>query len=180
MPLWSAGFAAVTFSMFYPSLITEVRGYNTEGLIVPLIQLIMFGMGTAMSLQDFAGVIKMPKGVFVGLICQFSIMPVLGISIALLFGFPPEIAAGVVLIGSSPSGVASNVMAFLAKGNVALSITLTATATLLAPVMTPFLMQTFAGQFVPIDFLSMMFSIINMIILPADRHGRAGLSDRRF
>ena len=166
MPLWSAGFAAVTFSMFYPSLITEVRGYNTEGLIVPLIQLIMFGMGTAMSLQDFAGVIKMPKGVFVGLICQFSIMPVLGVSIALVFGFPPEIAAGVVLIGSSPSGVASNVMAFLAKGNVALSITLTATATLLAPVMTPFLMQTFAGQFVPIDFLSMMFSIINMIILP--------------
>ena len=159
-------FAAVSLAMFYPQTITDVRGYNTEGLIVPLVQLIMFGMGTAMSVQDFVGVIKMPKGVFVGLICQFSIMPIVGVTLALSMGFPAEIAAGIVLIGSSPSGVASNVMAFLAKGNLALSITLTAVATLLAPVMTPFLMQTFAGQFVPIDFMSMMMSIINMIILP--------------
>lgn len=159
-------FAAVSLAMYYPALISDVRGFNTERLIVPLIQIIMFGMGTSMSIQDFAGVVKMPKGVFVGLICQFSIMPVLGISLALAFQFPAEIAAGVVLIGSSPSGVASNVMAFLAKGNLALSVTLTAVGTLLAPVMTPFLMQTFAGQFVPIDFVSMMISIIKMVIIP--------------
>lgn len=159
-------FAAVSVAMFYPWLITEVRGYNTEGLIVPLIQVIMFGMGTALSVQDFVGVVKMPKGVFVGLICQFSIMPLMGVTLALSFGFPAEIAAGVVLIGSSPSGVASNVMAFLAKGNLALSVTLTAVATLLAPVMTPLLMQTFAGQFVPIEFYSMMVSIFKMVILP--------------
>ncbi len=159
-------FAAVSLAMFYPQTITDVRGYNTEGLIVPLVQLIMFGMGTAMSVQDFVGVIKMPKGVFVGLVCQFSIMPIVGVTLALSMGFPAEIAAGIVLIGSSPSGVASNVMAFLAKGNLALSITLTAVATLMAPIMTPFLMQTFAGQFVPIEFMSMMMSIINMIILP--------------
>ena len=83
----------------------------------------MFGMGTAMSVKDFVGVVKMPKGVLVGLVCQFSIMPVLGFTIATLFGFPPEIAAGVVLIGSSPSGLASNVMAYLAKANLALAVT---------------------------------------------------------
>ena len=159
-------FAAVSFAMFFPDYIREVRGYNTEGLIVPLIQVIMFGMGTALSVSDFAGVVKMPKGVLVGLICQFSIMPLVGVSLALSFGFPAEIAAGVVLIGSSPSGVASNVMAYLAKGNLALSVTLTAVATLMAPIMTPFLMQTFAGQFVPIEFYSMMVSIFNMVILP--------------
>lgn len=158
--------AAVAMAMIYPDTITEVNGYNTEGLIVPLIQIIMFGMGTAMSIRDFAGVLKMPKGVMIGLSCQFTIMPLLGISLALVLGFPPEIAAGIVLIGSSPSGVASNVMAFIAKGNLALSVTLTAFATLLAPVTTPFLMQIFAGQFVPIEFYSMMVSIFNMIILP--------------
>ncbi len=159
-------FASVTLAMFYPSMITEVRGYNTERLIVPLIQIIMFGMGTSLSLKDFAGVIKMPKAVGVGLVCQYSIMPLVGVSLAISFGFPPEIAAGVVLIGSSPSGVASNVMAFLAKGNLALSVTLTAVATLLAPFTTPFLMQLFAGQFVPIDFYAMMVSIFKMVIFP--------------
>lgn len=159
-------FAAVAYAMFYPSHIHEIRGFNTEALIVPLIQLIMFGMGTAMSMEDFVGVAKMPKGVLVGLVCQFSIMPVIGFTLALATGFPAEIAAGIVLIGSSPSGVASNVMAYLAKGNLALSVTLTSVATLMAPVMTPFLMQTFAGQFIPIDFYSMMMSIVRMIILP--------------
>ncbi|MEX0679837.1 MAG: bile acid:sodium symporter family protein [Balneolales bacterium] len=159
-------FAAVSVAMFYPGSITDIGSYNTEGLIVPLIQLIMFGMGTAMSLQDFVGVVKMPKAVFVGLLCQFTIMPIVGVTIAMSFNFPPAIAAGVVLIGCSPSGVASNVMAFLSKGNLALSVTLTAIATLMAPIITPFLMQVFAGQFIPIDFVAMMISIIKMVILP--------------
>lgn len=159
-------FAAVSLAMFFPDMITDVGGYNTEGLITPLLQVIMFGMGTAMSLKDFSGIIKMPTGVFIGLACQFSIMPIVGVTLATAFQFPPEIAAGVVLIGSSPSGLASNVMTYLAKGNLALSITLTAVATLLAPIITPFLMQTFAGQFVPIDFISMMISIIKMVIIP--------------
>lgn len=159
-------FAAVSLSMFFPEMITEVRGYNTQKLIVPLIQIIMFGMGTAMSIKDFTGVLKMPKGVLVGLVSQFSIMPVVGFFLAVSLGFPPEIAAGIILIGSSPSGVASNVMAYLAKGNLALSVTLTAVSTLLAPVMTPLLMKIFAGQFVPIEFYSMMISIIKMIIIP--------------
>lgn len=159
-------FAAVSLAMFYPHVFTEVNGFDTQRLIVPLLQIIMFGMGTALSLGDFTRVIRMPKAVLVGLVCQFSIMPVVGTTIALALGFPPQIAAGVVLIGSVSGGLASNVMTYLAKGNVALSVTLTAVGTLMAPIMTPFLMRVFAGQFITVDFLAMMMSIIRMVILP--------------
>jgi BASS family bile acid:Na+ symporter len=80
--------------------------------------------------------------------------------------FPPEIAAGIVLIGSSPSGVSSNIITYLAKGNLALSITLTSFTTVLAPILTPLLMKLLAGQFIPIDFSQMMLSIVKMIFLP--------------
>ncbi len=159
-------FAAVASSLYYPSNFVQIGNFQLKTLIVPLLQIIMFGMGTAMSLRDFAGVIKMPKGVFVGLICQFTIMPFIGFGLANAFGFPPEIAAGIVLVGSSPSGLASNVMSFIAKANLALSVTLTAVATVLAPIVTPFLMQHLAGQFVPIDFLGMMWSITKIVIIP--------------
>ena len=159
-------FAAVSLSMYYPQSFVQVGDFQLKKLIVPLLQIIMFGMGTAMSFNDFYGVIKMPKGVVVGLICQFTIMPLLGFTLATVFNFPAEIAAGVVLIGSSPSGLASNVMAYLAKANVALSVTLTAVATLIAPLMTPILMKYLAGSFVPIDFISMMITIIKIVILP--------------
>ncbi|MCL6266963.1 bile acid:sodium symporter family protein [Flagellimonas myxillae] len=159
-------FAAVTLAMYYPTYFQEMGGFQFKTLIVPLLQIIMFGMGTAMSFKDFMGVVKMPKGVLVGLVCQFTIMPVLGFAIATMFAFPPEIAAGIVLVGSSPSGLASNVMAYLAKANLALSVTLTAVSTLLAPLMTPLLMEVFAGEFVPIDFWGMMLSIIKIVILP--------------
>jgi len=159
-------FAAVSYAMFYPAYLIQIGNFQMKSLIVPLLQIIMFGMGTAMSIKDFWGVVKMPKGVLVGVVCQFTIMPLLGLGLATLFGFPPEIAAGVVLIGSSPSGLASNVMSYLAKANVALSVTLTAVSTLLAPLMTPLLMETFAGQFVPIDFWGMMLSILKIVIVP--------------
>lgn len=157
---------AVVVALLYPESLTQMGGFNTEVLIVPLIQIIMFGMGTAMSLGDFAGVLRMPKGVFVGLGCQFTIMPVLAVTLVWLAGFPPEVGAGILLIGCSPSGVSSNVMAFISKGNLALSVTLTACATLLAPLVTPFLMVLLADRLVPIEFLSMMVSILKMIILP--------------
>lgn len=159
-------FAAVTISMYFPQYFLKAGEFELKGLIVPLLQIIMFGMGSQMSVKDFAGVIKMPKGVIVGLICQFTIMPVIGISIASSFGFPPEIAAGIILVGSSPSGLASNVMSFIAKANLALSVTLTAIATLLAPLITPTLMSLLAQQYVPIDFWNMMLGIFNMVILP--------------
>lgn len=159
-------FAAVTVSMYFPEFFIKIGDFELKGLIVPLLQIIMFGMGSQMSVKDFAGVIKMPKGVLVGLVCQFTIMPIIGITIASSFGFPPEIAAGIILVGSSPSGLASNVMSFIAKANLALSVTLTAIATMLAPLVTPTLMSLLAQQYVPIDFWNMMLGIFNMVILP--------------
>ena len=159
-------FVSVALGMYYPQFFIEAGDFKFSALIVPLIQIIMFGMGTAMSLSDFAGVAKMPKAVLVGLTCQFTIMPLIGLGLATLFNFPPEIAAGIVLIGSVPGGVASNVMAYIARANLALSITMTAVATLLAPLITPFLMKILAGQFVPIDFVAMMISVAKIVLLP--------------
>lgn len=159
-------FAAVTLSMTYPHYFLQIGDFKLSRLIVPLLQLIMFGMGATMSLQDFAGVIRMPKGVIIGLFCQFTIMPFLGFALANIFDVPPEIAAGIILVGASPSGLASNVMSYLARANVALSITLTAVATTLAPLLTPFYMQVLGGQFVEVDFLKMMLDIVKIVILP--------------
>ena len=159
-------FAAVTMALYHPSYFLQWGDFKLSGLITPLIQLIMFGMGTSMSVKDFAGVIKTPKGVFIGMVSQFSIMPVIGFSLATLSNLPPEIAAGIVLIGCSPSGLASNVMSYLAKANLALSITITAITTLLAPFITPLLMKLLAGALVQIDILKMMWDIIKMVIIP--------------
>lgn len=159
-------FAFVAASMVYPSAFGTWFGYDLRVLIVPLIQIITFGMGTTLSAKDFERVFAMPWPVFIGIGLQFSVMPLVGYSIAMLFGFDPEIAAGVVLIGSVSGGVASNVMTYLAGGNVPLSVTMTACSTLMAPVMTPFLMKTLAGKLIAVDFVAMMFSILNMIIVP--------------
>ena len=159
-------FAFVGGSMFYPQAFMKWAGYDLGKLIVPLIQIIMFGMGTTLSLADFARVFKMPWPVFVGAILQFSVMPLVGFAIASTFGFSPEIAAGIVLVGSVSGGVASNVMTFLANGDIALSVTMTAFSTLLSPAMTPFLMKMLAGRFIPIKFLPMMISILDMTIVP--------------
>lgn len=159
-------FAGVSLALYYPHYFTEIGGFKLTVLIIPLIQIIMFGMGTTMSIADFAGVIKSPKGVIIGVSAQLLIMPLVGYVLAAWSNFPPEIAAGIVLIGCSPSGVASNVMAYLANANVALSITITSIATLLAPFITPVLMKFLAGAFVEIDILAMMWTIVKMIILP--------------
>ena len=159
-------FAFVAASMVYPTAFMSWAGFDLGILIVPLIQIIMFGMGTTLSMADFGRVFKMPWPVFVGFILQFSVMPVTALVLAKAFGFEAEVAAGVVLIGSCPGGVASNLMTYLARGDVALSVTMTACSTLVSPVMTPFLMEKLAGQFIEIKFMSMMFGIINMIIVP--------------
>ena len=159
-------FAFVSASMFYPSAFMTWIGFDLGILIVPLIQIIMFGMGTTLSASDFGRVFKMPWPVMVGFVLQFSVMPLTGLFLAKAFGFRAEVAAGVVLIGSCPGGVASNLMTYLAGGNVALSVTMTACSTLASPVMTPFLMDKLAGTYIEIEFLKMMFGIINMIIVP--------------
>ncbi len=159
-------FAAVAASLYYPGIFITIGGFSLKKLIVPLLMIIMFGMGTTMSFNDFVRVVKMPKGVLVGLICQFTAMPFIGWGLAYSFDLPPEIAAGIILVGCSPSGLASNVMAYISKANLALSLTLTAFATLLSPIMTPFLMKLLANQLVPIDLPGMLWSITKLVILP--------------
>ncbi len=159
-------FVFVFWSLFYPATFGSWFGIDLKILIVPLIQIIMFGMGTTLSLKDFKRVVTMPWPVLIGIILQFSVMPFAGFGIAHLFNFKPEIAAGVILVGSCPGGVASNLMAYLAGGNVALSVTMTSCSTLMSPIMTPLLMKILAGKLVPINVVSMMLSILNMIIVP--------------
>ncbi len=159
-------FAAVITALCFPQYFVEWNGFKFATLITPLMQIIMFGMGTSMGVADFVGVVKMPKGVVIGVASQFIIMPGLGFTLATLSGLPPEIAAGIVLIGCVPCGLASNVISYLAKANLALSITLTAVTTLLAPVVTPLLMKLLAGQFVEIAAGKMMWDIVKMVILP--------------
>jgi bile acid:Na+ symporter, BASS family len=159
-------FAAVTLSMYYPQFFQKAGNFELKKMIVPLLQIIMFGMGSQMSINDFTGVIKMPKGVLIGITAHYLIMPGVGFTIAHLFHFPPEIAAGILLIGCAPSGLASNVMSYIAKANLALAVTVAAVSTLLSPLLTPLLMKLLAGQFIEVNVWKMMLEIINMIILP--------------
>ena len=161
---WVLAFAAA--AMFWPQAFGRWLGYDLKFLIVPLVQIIMFGMGTKLSAQDFVRVLVMPRPVLIGLALHFGIMPLAGYAIARTFRFPAEVAAGVILIGSVSSGVASNVMVYLARGNVALAVTVTACSTLVSPFMTPLLMKTLAARLVPIDFFAMMVEVVNMVIVP--------------
>ena len=153
-------------ALVYPAPFVSWGDFRLSRLIVPLIQIIMFGMGASLSVADFARALKMPRAVLVGMALQFTVMPLLGWAIATSFGFEPEVAAGIILIGSCSGGVASNVMTFLARGNVALSVTMTACSTIMAPFVTPFAMKILAGQLIEIQVVAMMMSIINLIILP--------------
>ena len=159
-------FTAVVASMFYPQYFTSYGSFELKRLITPLLQIIMFGMGSQMSLNDFKGVIKMPKGVIIGICIQFTSMPLIAFAISRIFNFPPEIAAGIILIGCVPSGLASNVMVFISRGNLPLAVTIAACCTLLSPFVTPLLMKTLAGQFIEVSALAMMLDIMHMIILP--------------
>ena len=159
-------FAFVAVSMQWPQAFGAWFGYDLKYLVVPLVQIIMFGMGTKLSLADFRRVLLMPWPVFIGVSFHYCIMPLTGFALAKLFRFPPEIAAGVILIGSVSSGVASNLIVYLSGANVALAVTVTACSTLLSPLMTPFLMKTLAGRLVPIDFVQMVLEILNMVIAP--------------
>ncbi len=156
----------VGFAMYHPQYFVTIGDFKLSYLIIPLLQIIMFGMGTELSLKDFANVVRMPKGIIVGVVFHYLIMPLLGFSIAKLFNFPNEIAAGIILVGCCPSGLASNVMSYLARANLALSVSVTTISTLLAPFLTPLLLQWLGGGFVQIDFWAMVWDITKIVILP--------------
>jgi bile acid:Na+ symporter, BASS family len=159
---------AVVAGMIYPDSFSNWGGINLRDktLILIIVQLVMFGMGTHMSLKDFKGVATTGKGVVVGLFCHFSIMPLMGFMLTRLFHFDPEIAAGIILIGSCSSGLASNVMVYLARANLVLSVVVTAAATMAAPFLTPLLMKIFAGTLIKIHFVDMMTEIIKIVLVP--------------
>ena len=156
--------AAVAFA--FPSAFKEWGGVKLITLVVPAIQIIMFGMGTTLSPDDFLRVAKRPWAVATGVFLQFLVMPLVGFLLAKGFGFSGELAAGCVLVGSVAGGTASNVIAFLAKADVALSVTMTCCSTLLSPFVTPLAMKVLAGCFVEIDAASMMVEILKVVIVP--------------
>ena len=156
--------AAVAFA--FPSAFKEWGGMKLMSLVVPAIQVIMFGMGTTLSAADFLRVAKRPWAVATGVFLQFLVMPMVGFLLAKSFGFSGELAAGCVLVGAGAGGTASNVIAFLAKADVALSVTMTCCSTLLSPFVTPFAMKVLAGCFVEIDAVKMMVEILKVVIVP--------------
>ncbi len=154
--------------MLYPDRCLSLGGLDMKNkhLLTAMIQLVMFGMGTQMTIAELKSMKNMSYPVIIGILLQFSVMPVVGWGIAKAMGMPPEIAAGVVLIGACSSGLASNVMSYIAEANLPLSLTLTAIGTVTAPLTTPFWMWLLAGRWTAIDVVGMMMDIIKIVIVP--------------
>lgn len=143
---------------------------NTFLWVVPnmntILGFIMFGMGMTLKRDDFTLILKRPKDVVLGTLVQYAIMPLGAFLVAKLFDLPGDIAVGLILLGACPGGVTSNLMSFIAKGDVALSVTFTTISTLLAPIITPTFILLFAGQWVQINALVMFISITKVVIVP--------------
>lgn len=161
--------AAVAFA--WPGGFGSWGGVTLTKTVTPAIQLIMFGMGTTLSLKDFTAVVKSPWAVAIGVGLQFVAMPLIGWLLAGAFGFSGELAAGLVLVGSVAGGTASNVVAYLAKANVALSVTMTCCSTLLSPFVTPLLMKLLAGRFIEIDAVKLMIECMKIVLVPVAAGG---------
>ncbi|GAA4692480.1 bile acid:sodium symporter family protein [Kocuria gwangalliensis] len=137
-----------------------------SGWVNTLLGLVMFGMGLTLRPVDFALVAKRPVPIVVGVAAQYIVMPLLAVFVSWLLQLPPELAAGVILVGCAPGGTASNVVSYLARGDVAVSVTMTSISTLLAPVLTPLLTLWLAGQYMPLDGPSMAMSIVTIVLVP--------------
>ena len=153
--------AAFAVALLVPTQLSPLSAGTNYALGI-----IMFGMGLTLTPPDFALVVKRPLPVLVGVVAQFVIMPTLAWVLAKAFQLDPMLAAGVILVGCAPGGTSSNVISYLARGDVALSVTMTSISTLLAPLMTPLLTQWLAGQYMPVDAGSMAMSIVRMVLVP--------------
>lgn len=157
--LWM--FIAAIIGFIFPTQLA------TMGQFVPwLLGIVMLGMGMTIKPSDFKLVFKEPRSVIIGVILQFTIMPILAYTIAKIFHLPAELAIGVILVGCCPGGTSSNVMSYLANANVALSVAITSVSTLLAPFVTPALIYLFAHEWLHVSFLSMLWSVIQVVLLP--------------
>ena len=134
--------------------------------ITLLLGVVMFGMGMTLKPDDFRLILQRPRDVLIGALAQFTVMPCLAWLLVKCFDLPPELAIGMILVGTCPGGTSSNVMTYLARGDVALSVSMTMTTTILSPIVTPTLMYLFAGEWIDIPFGSMMLSIVQVVILP--------------
>lgn len=158
-PAWVILFAVIAF--FYPSLF---NGYGSW--ITYLLGLIMLGMGLTMTLKDFKLVLTRPKDVLCGVVFRYLIMPLVAFGVGKLLELPPLLAAGLILVGCCPSGTASNVMTFIAKGDTALSVTVSSINTVLAPILTPYIFLLLAGTLIPIKAEALLVDILKIVILP--------------
>ncbi|AUJ50960.1 bile acid:sodium symporter family protein [Brachyspira hyodysenteriae] len=149
-------------SLFFPKTVSFIK----TSYVNYLLMIVMFGMGLTLKLEDFKVVFTRPKDIIIGAIAQFTIMPLLAFLLSLVFKLPPELAVGVILVGTCPGGTSSNVMTYLAKGDVALSVGMTSVSTILAPFATPLLTLLYAGQKVDVNAVSMFVSIVQVVILP--------------
>ena len=159
-------------ALLFPDTISHLK----PKLINPLLGVIMFGMGLTLKGEDFKVVFSRPKDVLVGCLAQFTVMPLLAFALTKIFRLEPALAIGVILVGCCPGGTASNVITYLAKGDLALSVGMTAVSTLLAPVLTPLLVWLLAGETVDVDVVGMLLSILWVVILPI----ALGLLVKRF
>ncbi len=157
--LWIILFSAVAY--FFPSVFSDL-GF----LIVPMLAVIMFAMGITLRIDDFRRVFLRPLEILVGVCAQYVVMPLLGFLLALAFGINPLIAVGIVLVGSCPGGTASNVITYLARGDLALSVTLTSVSTLLCPFLLPALMYVYAGRWIDVPVADLFISALQIVLLP--------------
>ncbi|HHZ01631.1 MAG TPA: bile acid:sodium symporter family protein [Tissierellia bacterium] len=149
-------------SLFVPTTFTWIK----TSYINPLLMVVMFGMGLTLKFEDFKLILSRPTDVVIGFCTQFILMPAIAFLLVKVFRLPPELAVGVVLVGTCPGGTSSNVMTYLAKGDVALSVTMTSFSTIFAPILTPFLTKLLIGATVEVNVMSMFLSIIKVVILP--------------
>jgi len=152
---------AVGIGYFLPACFTPLKSYTNW-----LFAFTMLGIGAVLSLKDFEPLVKKPQMVILGTIAQFAIMPALGFAVAKLLRLPPDLAIGVILVGAVPGAMASNVISYLAKADVAYSVALTSTSTFLSPLLTPLFTYIFARSYIKIDIMEMFYSIVIMVILP--------------
>ena len=134
--------------------------------VTPLLGIVMFGMGLTLKPVDFALVARRPLPVLIGVVAQFVIMPMVALAVVAIMDLPEAVAAGVILVGCAPGGTSSNVVSYLARGDVALSVTMTSISTLLAPVFTPLLTLWLAGEYMPVSASSMAWSIVKVVLIP--------------
>ncbi|MFD1065841.1 bile acid:sodium symporter family protein [Oceanobacillus locisalsi] len=156
---WVILFAIISF--LFPAGFTWISPH-----VGILLGIIMFGMGLTLTPKDFKDVLKTPKSVLITVLAQYIVMSLIAYGLAVAFQLPSEIAVGVILVGCSPGGTASNVITYLAKGNTALSVSATTVSTLLAPVLTPALTLLLANQWMPVSFQNMFMEILQVVLIP--------------